>query len=263
MPMVTGTHWSLCQSRCDFTFLTLTQIIRINSIHRRPSKSLTKETMGLAKLFGIKRECADKKKNRFESQGTVSTSGCTTSSHSTGATIDETRKNSRSEAKTASTTTEIINTKSPNVKQVEAFLEFACNYTNMDDLLSFYTPNGALFIPEDVPPLPMENFARLMHHLNESFPDFKLVWESVKEEGNNLVVVEKAWGSGTHTGTAYCPMPGKLSPIPTSGLHVSVDEERFFFELEDGKIKSFSVVALGMVTGPIGMYERLQDALSH
>ena len=95
----------------------------------------------------------------------------------------------------------------------------------------------------------------------DSFPDIKFAHESLNQQGPHMVVVEKAQASGTHTGTAYCPMPGKVEPIETSGKHIVVDEERWFFELQDGKLKSFSVVALGPCTGPAGLYERLKNTL--
>lgn len=145
------------------------------------------------------------------------------------------------------------------VQMVESFLHLMSNFTTVNDLVSYFVPQGAMFIPEDVSPIPIEKFASLFQHLHEGFPDMHFTHESIHEDGTDVVVVERAQFSGNHTGTAYSPMPGKLAPIKTSGKHVVVDEERFFFDFEGDKFKSFSVVALGPMTGPMGVYEKLHQ----
>lgn len=146
------------------------------------------------------------------------------------------------------------------VRNIKALVDQLNNVTTADDILQYFCP-GALFIPEDVSPIPMTILAGVNVHLHMSFPDMEFAYESIKQEGINTVVVEGAQFSGTHIGEPYTAMPGKLPALPPSGTHVLVDKERWFFEMEGELIKSWVVVALGPVTGPAGVYEMLGGSL--
>ena len=127
--------------------------------------------------------------------------------------------------------------------------------------MALYFTEDALFIPEDVPPIPIAQLVQFNKHLKNCFPDLNFAHKTISAgEKPHTVVVEDAQFSGTHTGAPYTPMPGKIEPVPVSNKFVIVDEERWFFEMAQdgsGKIKSFSVIALGPVTGPMGVYESL------
>ena len=58
--------------------------------------------------------------------------------------------------------------------------------------------------------------------------------------------------TGTHTGVpvAFANLP----PVTTSHKHVVLDKERLWVTMKDGKIDKMEIIALGNLTGPVGMY---------
>lgn len=148
---------------------------------------------------------------------------------------------------------EIIKKGASATKCIEAFMEELNHITTAESIATFFT-DDAFFIPEDVDKIPMAIFKDILVMIHASLPDMGFDYENIKQEGD-LVIVEGSQFSGSHIGEPYSPLPGKLPAIPAEGTYVLVDKERWFFEMEGDKIKSWTLVALGSCTGPMGIYE--------
>ena len=207
------------------------------------AKALQIRTMGLLKIFRSKQN-TENKVAEGESKEVSTISGSSKNSNGTG-------KSHKSKAKQSS---DVAETKPRNVKFVEKFVK-VLNSHNKEKMHTLFTPD-AVFVPEDVPAVPIAHLLNIVDLLIASFPDLAFSYKVIKEDGENLIVVENIQSSGTHTGAPYSPMPDKLEPVAATGKYIAVDDEHWYLEIEGGKIKKFSVIATGGCTGPVGMYER-------
>lgn len=176
-------------------------------------------------------------------------------------TASTSRSASRHTYRVSGVPAEIVPKGRSQTKIIRALVHQLNNVTTAEDIVAYFVNGDSPFIPEDVDPIPMKILAGVNVHLHMSFPDMEFSYESIKQRGPDLVVVEGAQFSGTHIGEPYTAMPGMLPALPPSGTYVLVDKERWFFEMEGEKVKSWTVVALGPVTGPAGVYESLGGSL--
>jgi hypothetical protein len=105
-------------------------------------------------------------------------------------------------------------------------------------------------------------FADIIALIHASFPDGRFDYTDIYDgEVPNTVVVEGFRFTGTHTGKPYSFLP-RVPALPASGKHVANDEERLYFTMSvDHKIEHVTVIAMGMHTGPAGIYEQLDGSL--
>ena len=136
---------------------------------------------------------------------------------------------------------------------VRAFMNELNDLTSADSIGEFFT-DDAFFVPEDVDKIPMSIFKNILMMIHESIPDMGFEYEKIRQEGST-VIVQGPQFSGHHTGVPYSPMPGKFPAIPAGGTFVLVDKEDWYLEMEGNTIKTWTLVALGMCTGPMGIYE--------
>ena len=82
------------------------------------------------------------------------------------------------------------------------------------------------------------------------------VFGDIEPLDGETVVVRDLVASGTHTGTPYAC--GPCEPLPPSGQHVKCDKEELYFTFgEDGKISQLTIIPMGEMTGPQGVYTLL------
>lgn len=146
----------------------------------------------------------------------------------------------------------------PTSIRIVKHLMDVCNSHDSVAFRALFTDN-ARFCPEDVRPVPIEGLVEVFKNISDCFPDSKYSYSTINkdEEGTNLIVVEGARFSGTHTAAPYSPAPDKFPPVHPKGKFIENDEERWFFDVdkESGKVKSWAIIALGPATGPMGIYE--------
>jgi hypothetical protein len=120
----------------------------------------------------------------------------------------------------------------------------------------------AMFEVDDLPDLPCYIFADIIELIHASFPDGRFDYTDIYDgDVPNTVVVEGFRFTGTHTGKPYSYLP-HVPALPASGKHVANDDERLYFTMSvDHKIEHVTVIAMGMHTGPAGIYEQLNGSL--
>ena len=154
-----------------------------------------------------------------------------------------------------------------NIRAVEAYMH-SMNAYRPDDpegymqrMADFYASKDADIILEDGEAYKTDALNKGFVGLYESFPDFKMQWSDVMavDKKPNRIGVEGIFASGTHTGKPYSLLPGVLPEIPPTGKYVVNDEQRFEFEVRNGKIIKVEVFALGTYTGFSGFYQRAAE----
>lgn len=115
------------------------------------------------------------------------------------------------------------------------------------------SPSKAKLMMEDGYSLKSEKLVEALFQMRDSFPDYKFAYQSIQEPKPNHIIIEGVQFSGTNTGKYFAPL--ELPAIPATGNIVLNDEERFFLEMENGKIKTWRIVGLGVRTGLVGLYE--------
>lgn len=123
-----------------------------------------------------------------------------------------------------------------------------------DEILSYFaTPHTAEIIRfEDMPSITPLQYIAVMESVWASFPDFKLGYQTLREDRSGLILLEPVEPSGTHTGEPFAF--ANFPPVPTCGKKVTCATERVWITLENGKITLMEIFALGAVTGPAGLY---------
>ena len=111
--------------------------------------------------------------------------------------------------------------------------------------------------------VPNETQAKEIQRLFDSFPNFNITFDGIKQINETQVKVEKVQVTGTHTGKPFSF--GPYEEIPTSNKHVILDQENLLITIAseddnngvyggDLKIIESSIRALGPMTGPPGFY---------
>ncbi|CAB9496819.1 expressed unknown protein [Seminavis robusta] len=153
----------------------------------------------------------------------------------------------------------IVEYQSPNEKVIIAFLKAWNNHSNFEETLSFFDSKDTPVKLEDGKSLTGEIFAAERQKVYKSFPDITFTYESLKEDGHGVVVVDELHVCGTHTGEPYGF--AHFPPAPTSNRRVVNDPERLWFKVKDGKVVLMQVISLGDVTGPPGLYVQVGGKL--
>ena len=207
--------------------------------------------------------CASKRSSSTKTDKPLSSSSIETSSSSLLSTSTAQHPKSVHKIRQENAPVPKVIDKTPAHIQTVRNLLDSCNCHDNVAFRSFFTED-AVFQPEDVNAIPIEGMIQFNKHLNECFPDCKYTYTSIeKNEQDGTLVLDGAQFSGTHTGAPYTAAP-ELPPIPAKGDIVANDEERWFFDFDEetGKIKSWAIIAWGPITGPMGAYETLREAMS-
>jgi hypothetical protein len=159
----------------------------------------------------------------------------------------------------------VMPTLSPNVRSVYEHLRLwnPGYFAGAETFASAsFQSRYAIFEVDDLPDLPCFIFADIIELIHASFPDGRFDYTDIYDGVvPNTVVVEGFRFTGTHTGMPYSFLPG-VPALPASGKHVANDEERLYFTMGvDHKIEHVTVIAMGMHTGPAGIYEQLIGSL--
>lgn len=123
-----------------------------------------------------------------------------------------------------------------------------------DEILSYFaTPHTAEVIRfEDMPSITPLQYVAVMESVWASFPDFKLGYQTLREDRPGLILLEPVEPSGTHTGKPFAF--ANFPPVPPCGKKVTCATERVWITMENGKITLFEIFAQGATTGPAGLY---------
>lgn len=141
------------------------------------------------------------------------------------------------------------------VDVVTGYMNAINDHAGVDELLSFYTSNKVKIKFEDGLKVSAQTSCEFYQTLYACFPDVRWDYKAVKEFSKNCVLVEDARAFGTHTGE---PFRLKGHPeIMAAGKRFENDPALFYFTIADNKIDEVVVVALGLKTGPLGIYEDL------
>lgn len=189
--------------------------------------------------------------------GEASLTSLTSSNHTHTSKSKKAEKSARHKKKTEK--------KSANVKAIEAFMEKGCNDPN-GLVAQDFAPENVRAQFEDGFSLSVTDLTDALGQLYASCPDLRFTYESIEEEVSadgktSTVTVDGLRCSGTHTGAPYSFKPGVFPAIPAAGTSFTNDEERFVFQVMDGKIQQMNIIALGARTGPPGVYEQIGGSL--
>lgn len=216
--------------------------------------------MGLLNLFKKKSKSAPKGGKDAAIVDGTSSEGSQGASAAVASVKVGREKKQRRKSKTGKCQKEEIE-KSENVKVVEEFFQRFNSFESVESLEEmFLHPDQSKFRLEDGFSMTPKEWAEGSLLVYNSFPNMKFEFKELKETGPNEVVAEGLNFSGTHTGAPFTFAP-PFPEIPTTGIHVVNDEERFVFRLKDGKIDVLTVIALGTYTGPPGVYEQVGGRL--
>lgn len=112
---------------------------------------------------------------------------------------------------------------------------------------------GDFVFVNPVEPMSKEDFLRFMEGLFAGFPDYRFDHGDMRADGDVVTVGLRM--SGTHTGTLDLPMPG-LKPVPATGKKVVLPEQRFDYEVRDGRIATITPEPMPHA-GIIGLLEQI------
>ncbi|CAB9496823.1 expressed unknown protein [Seminavis robusta] len=150
---------------------------------------------------------------------------------------------------------EVEEFKTANETVVAGLIDVINGHGTAEEMASFFKSGDIRVKFEDAPSITAAMFTGVVKMLHGSFPDFRLQYESIKEDRSGVVLVEELRASGTHTGEPFGF--AHFPPIPASHKHVINDPERMWFKVRDGKIVDIECLSLGDLTGPPGFYLQL------
>ena len=147
--------------------------------------------------------------------------------------------------------------KSPEEICVQGYMDAINRHAGLEELLAFYVSDQAKIYFEDGLTVSAKRSCETFQQLYRCFPDIQWLYDSVEPQKNGSIVVNETRARGTHTGEPFVLFGKDEKTVQPTGKKFENDPARFFFKVEQGKIKSITVVALGTKTGPVGIYEDL------
>ncbi|CAB9525855.1 expressed unknown protein [Seminavis robusta] len=141
----------------------------------------------------------------------------------------------------------------PNEQIIANYLEVLNGHGSVEEMLAFFASPDVGVYPDGGDPATAAMFANILRDCYLSFEDMCFDGHSVKEVKPGVVLLEDNVVAGTHTGAPYQPLPS-LAAVPASGKRVTLDPERVFFQIKDGKITKMDVISQGVHTGVEGLY---------
>jgi hypothetical protein len=135
-----------------------------------------------------------------------------------------------------------------NRKDVAAIRKFA----NANSVCCYKGAETGMLLPD---------FLEAVIMIFESFPDNKMIWDSIEEISPGVVVVTNFQGKGTHTGKPFSF--GPFPPIAATGIRVEEDPCHLTINIENNKMTLFVIdTYCGDLVGPPGYYNKIGGVLS-
>ena len=109
--------------------------------------------------------------------------------------------------------------------------------------------------------MPGDEFHQFEVEVAESFPDFAVVWVSVKEVKPGVIVVKGLTVHGTHTGAPYAF--GDYPKIAATGIRVNdpILEATIYVDNASGKLSRYEISSFGKSSGPPNFYSSIGGLL--
>ena len=159
----------------------------------------------------------------------------------------------------ANTSGTVEEVQSPNEKMIASLIAHWNMHAPPEDCISFFTSEKDLFRFEDAPPVNVREWVGEFERMTRSFPDVQFGYDSIKETRPGEVIVEDWQCTATHTGAPYSF--GPFPPIPRTNRRCINDLERLYFTIENGKVSEVTVIALGSLSGIVGLYIQIGGKL--
>lgn len=147
----------------------------------------------------------------------------------------------------------------PEIEVVQKYMDTINNRSTLDKILAFYVSEDAKIFFDDGLTVTARKSAETFQDLYKCFPDVQWVYKNIEIERKSTVVVNDIRAKGTHTGEPFSLLGQADKTVLPNGKKFENDPARFFFEFDTVtmRIASITVVALGIKTGPVGIYEDL------
>ncbi|CAB9524892.1 expressed unknown protein [Seminavis robusta] len=117
------------------------------------------------------------------------------------------------------------------------------------EICGFFADDGVEVQFEESPINTAKFFAVELNKIHKSFPDIRLQYESIKENGGGQVVVEELNVSATHTGEPYAY--AHYPPVARTNKRVVNDPECLYFTIKDGKHHKDAIDCVGQLYRPL------------
>lgn len=175
---------------------------------------------------------------------------------------------------TSSTLTDAPKTTSctKEISCVVGYMKAINRHADSDELLSFYANDKVKIKFEEGLEITAKSSCQFYQSMFKSFPDVEWKHNKIRGTKEGDVIVEKVRASGTHTGAPFKfvkPVDSSKSalflfrdypPLQPSGKRFENDPANFIFRVDKEKIVEVEVIAMGLKTGPLGIYEDLYNA---
>lgn len=152
---------------------------------------------------------------------------------------------------------------------VQKYMAAINRHADKKELLSFYLNDQVKITFSEGLEVTAKSSCGFFQSMFKSFPDVQWKYQKVEEMADGRILVKEVRAAGTHTGEPFSfvkPVATPKSalflfqdypPLPASGKSFENDPASFIFRVVDNKIVEVEVVALGLKTGPLGIYEDL------
>ena len=143
-----------------------------------------------------------------------------------------------------------------NVELVRSKWCEAMNRQDVATIRKFASPDSICMYKGATAGMKLPEFLEAVIMIFDSFPDNKMVWDSIEEVQPGEVVVKNFQGRGTHTGKPFGF--GPFRALPAKGVVVAEDPCHLTITVVKGKMVKFVIdTYCGDLVGPPGYYQKI------